>query len=214
MIDPISWNFSWPYILTAFIGGYSIGSVPFGLIFTKLSGLGDIREIGSGNIGATNVLRTGKKGIAAATLLADILKGAFAALVGTLFGPDIAVVSALGAFLGHLFPVWLKFKGGKGVATAIGIILALSWTSGLIAIIVWLITAILLRYSSLAALFAALVTPFAAWWLSTPQFTELFALISVLIWLKHYSNISRLLTGRETKIGSTSSSRDEGINKN
>ena len=214
MIDPISWNFSWPYILTAFIGGYSIGSVPFGLIFTKLSGLGDIREIGSGNIGATNVLRTGKKGIAAATLLADILKGAFAALVGALFGPDIAVVSALGAFLGHLFPVWLKFKGGKGVATAIGIILALSWTSGLIAIIVWLITAILLRYSSLAALFAAIVTPFAAWWLSTPQFTELFALISVLIWLKHYSNISRLLTGRETKIGSTSSSRDEGINKN
>ena len=214
MIDPISWNFAWPYILTAFIGGYSIGSVPFGLVFTKLSGLGDIRDIGSGNIGATNVLRTGKKGIAAATLLADILKGAFAALVGALFGPDIAVVSALGAFLGHLFPVWLKFKGGKGVATAIGIILALSWTSGLIAIIVWLITAILLRYSSLAALFAALVTPFAAWWLSTPQFTELFALISVLIWLKHYSNISRLLTGREAKIGSNSSSRNEGVNEN
>ena len=112
MIDPISWNFSWPYILTAFIGGYSIGSVPFGLVFTKLSGLGDIRDIGSGNIGATNVLRTGKKGIAAATLLADILKGAFAALAGALFGPDIAVVSALGALLGHLFPVCLKFIGG------------------------------------------------------------------------------------------------------
>jgi len=130
VIDPISWGYSWPYILTAFIGGYSIGSVPFGLLFTKMSGLGDIREIGSGNIGATNVLRTGKKGIAAATLSADIIKGVFAALIGTQFGPDIAVVAALGAFLGHLFPIWLKFQGGKGVATAIGIIFALSWQTG------------------------------------------------------------------------------------
>jgi len=214
LIDPISWNFSWPYILTAFIGGYSVGSVPFGLIFTKLSGLGDIREIGSGNIGATNVLRTGKKGIAAATLFADVLKGAFAALVGAQFGPDIAVVSALGSFLGHLFPIWLKFKGGKGVATAIGIIFTLSWTTGFVAITVWLITAILLRYSSLAALLAALATPIFSWWLSTPQYTELFVLISILIWLKHYSNIGRLLTGREAKIGSTSAPRNEKIHKN
>ena len=159
MIDPISWSFSLPYILTAFMGGYSIGSVPFGLIFTKMFGLGDIRNIGSGNIGATNVLRTGKKGVAAATLLADILKGVFATLIGIQFGPDIAIVAALGAFLGHLFPVWLKFKGGKGVATAIGIILALSWQTGFVAILVWLLTAFLFRYSSLAALLGAITAP-------------------------------------------------------
>ncbi len=201
MIDPISWNFAWPYLLTAFIGGYSIGAIPFGLIFTKLSGAGDIRDIGSGNIGATNVLRTGKKGVAAATLLADILKGAFATLLGKMFGPDIAVLAATGAFLGHLFPIWLKFKGGKGVATAIGIILSLSWSSGLIAIGVWVMTALLFRYSSLAALLAAIAAPFSAWWLSSPQFTELFILISTLIWIRHHSNIRRLLIGKESKIG-------------
>ena len=202
MIDPISWSFSWPYILTAFMGGYSIGSVPFGLIFTKMFGLGDIRNIGSGNIGATNVLRTGKKGVAAATLLADVLKGVFASLIGTQFGPDIAIVAALGAFLGHLFPVWLKFKGGKGVATAIGIILALSWQTGFVAISVWLLTAILFRYSSLAALLGAITAPLAAWWLTTPQFMEFFLVISFLIWAKHYHNIRRLFSGQETKIGS------------
>ena len=201
MIDPISWNFAWPYLLTAFIGGYSIGAIPFGLIFTKLSGAGDIRDIGSGNIGATNVLRTGKRGVAAATLLADILKGAFATLLGKMFGPDIAVLAATGAFLGHLFPIWLKFKGGKGVATAIGIILSLSWSSGLIAIGVWVMTALLFRYSSLAALLAAIAAPFSAWWLSSPQFTELFILISTLIWIRHHSNIRRLLIGKESKIG-------------
>tara|TARA_A100001037_G_scaffold254525_1_gene239663 strand:- start:1711 stop:2352 length:642 start_codon:yes stop_codon:yes gene_type:complete len=201
VIDPISWNFAWPYLLTAFIGGYSIGAIPFGLIFTKLSGAGDIRDIGSGNIGATNVLRTGKKGVAAATLLADILKGAFATLLGKMFGPDIAVLAATGAFLGHLFPIWLKFKGGKGVATAIGIILSLSWSSGLIAIGVWVMTALLFRYSSLAALLAAIAAPFSAWWLSSPQFTELFILISTLIWIRHHSNIRRLLIGKESKIG-------------
>ncbi len=204
MIDPISWGYSWPYILTAFIGGYSIGSVPFGLLFTKMSGLGDIREIGSGNIGATNVLRTGKKGIAAATLSADIIKGVFAALIGTQFGPDIAVIAALGAFLGHLFPVWLKFQGGKGVATAIGIILTLSWQTGLIAISVWLLAAVLLRYSSLAALLGAIAAPIAAWWMATPQLVEFFAVIAILIWIRHFANIKRLLKGDETKIGSTS----------
>jgi len=200
MIDPISWSFSWPYILTAFIGGYSIGSVPFGLIFAKLFGLGDIRSIGSGNIGVTNVLRTGKKGAAAATLIADILKGVIASLIGTIFGPDIAIVAGLGAFLGHLFPVWLRFKGGKGVATAIGIILTLSWQTGLIAISVWLLTAILFRFSSLAALLGAISAPLAAWWLTTPQITEFFILISVLIWAKHFPNIRRLISGQETKI--------------
>ena len=200
MIDPISWSFSWPYILTAFIGGYSIGSVPFGLIFAKLFGLGDIRSIGSGNIGATNVLRTGKKGAAAATLIADILKGVIASLIGTLFGPDIAIVAGLGAFLGHLFPVWLRFKGGKGVATAIGIILTLSWQTGLIAISVWLLTAILFRFSSLAALLGAISAPLAAWWLTTTQITEFFILISVLIWAKHFPNIQRLISGQVTKI--------------
>ena len=204
MIDPISWGYSWPYILTAFIGGYSIGSVPFGLLFTKMSGLGDIREVGSGNIGATNVLRTGKKGIAAATLFADIIKGVFAALLGTQFGPDIAVVAALGAFLGHLFPVWLKFQGGKGVATAIGIILALSWQTGLAAIGVWLLAAALFRYSSLAALLGAIAAPIAALWLTTPQLVEFFAVVTILIWIRHYANIKRLLKGDEAKIGSKS----------
>ena len=200
MIDPISWSFSWPYILTAFIGGYSIGSVPFGLIFAKLFGLGDIRSIGSGNIGATNVLRTGKKGAAAATLIADILKGVMATLIGMLFGPDIGIVAGLGAFLGHLFPVWLRFKGGKGVATAIGIILTISWETALVAILVWLLTAVLSRLSSLAALLGAISAPLAAWWLTTPQITEFFLLISVLIWAKHFSNIRRLIAGKETKI--------------
>ncbi len=200
MIDPISWSFSWPYIITAFIGGYSIGSVPFGLIFAKLFGLGDIRNIGSGNIGATNVLRTGKKGVAAATLIADILKGVMATLIGMLFGPDIGIVAGLGAFLGHLFPVWLRFKGGKGVATAIGIILTISWETALVAILVWLLTAVLSRLSSLAALLGAISAPLAAWWLTTPQITEFFLLISVLIWAKHFSNIRRLIAGKETKI--------------
>ena len=178
--------------------------MPFGLLFTKMSGLGDIREIGSGNIGATNVLRTGKKGIAAATLSADIIKGAFAALIGTQFGPDIAVVAALGAFLGHLFPVWLKFQGGKGVATAIGIILALSWQTGLVALGVWLLAAAVFRYSSLAALLGAVAAPIAAWWLATPQLIEFFAIVTILIWLRHHANIKRLLKGDETKIGSKS----------
>ncbi|MGB0576479.1 MAG: glycerol-3-phosphate 1-O-acyltransferase PlsY [Alphaproteobacteria bacterium] len=200
MIDPISWGYSWPYIFTAFLGGYSIGSVPFGLLFTKMSGLGDIRDIGSGNIGATNVLRTGKKGIAAATLLADIIKGAFAALIGSMFGPDIAVVAALGAFLGHLFPVWLKFQGGKGVATAIGIIFALSWQVGFVTIGIWLLAALLFRYSSLAALLGAIAAPVAAWWLATPQLVEFFAVITVLVWIRHHANIKRLLNGDESKI--------------
>ncbi len=200
MIDPISWGYSWPYIFTAFLGGYSIGSVPFGLLFTKMSGLGDIRDIGSGNIGATNVLRTGKKGIAAATLFADIIKGAFAALIGSMFGPDIAVVAALGAFLGHLFPVWLKFQGGKGVATAIGIIFALSWQVGFVTIGIWLLAALLFRYSSLAALLGAIAAPVAAWWLATPQLVEFFAVITVLVWIRHHANIKRLLNGDESKI--------------
>ena len=167
-------------------------------------GLGDIRNIGSGNIGATNVLRTGNKGVAAATLIADVLKGFTASLIGMQFGPDIAIVAALGAFLGHLFPIWLKFKGGKGVATAIGIILALSWQTGLVAISVWLLTAILFRFSSLAALLGAITAPLAAWWLTTPQITEFFILISFLIWAKHFPNIQRLLSGQETRIGSKS----------
>ena len=178
--------------------------MPFGLLFTKMSGLGDIREIGSGNIGATNVLRTGKKGIAAATLSADIIKGVFAALIGTQFGPDIAVVAALGAFLGHLFPIWLKFQGGKGVATAIGIIFALSWQTGFIAIGIWVLAAALFRYSSLAALFGAVAAPIAAWWSATPQLAEFFAVIAILIWIRHHANIKRLIKGDETKIGSKS----------
>ena len=131
MIDPISWEFAWPYLLAALAGGYFLGAIPFGLILTRLAGLGDVRNIGSGNIGATNVLRTGRKGLAAFTLALDTGKGAAAVLIGAYYGPDMMIVAALGALIGHLFPVWLKFRGGKGVATAAGLMLALALAGGL-----------------------------------------------------------------------------------
>ena len=201
MIHPISWEFSWPYLLTALAGGYLLGAIPFGLILTKLAGLGDLRNIGSGNIGATNVLRTGRKGLAAFTLALDTGKGAAAVLIGAYYGPDMMIVAALGALIGHLFPVWLKFHGGKGVATAAGLMLALAWPAALISIAIWLFFAMTFRYSSLAALIATLCIPPLSYWLSTPQIAEFSILLTLLIWYRHIPNIRRLLNGTETRIG-------------
>jgi len=201
LIDPISWSYSWPYIAVALACGYLLGSVPFGLLLTRFAGLGDIRRIGSGNIGATNVLRTGRKSLAAATLLLDAGKGALTVMLGDLYGPDIAIVAGLGAMLGHLFPVWLRFHGGRGVATALGVILALSWQAGLAALMVWIAVAALFRYSSLAALVAAAAAPVIAWFIATQQLAEFFALIAVLVWMRHAGNIRRLIRGEESRIG-------------
>jgi acyl phosphate:glycerol-3-phosphate acyltransferase len=201
MPDPISWSFSWPFYALALAFGYLLGSIPFGLIVTKIAGTGDIRQIGSGNIGATNVLRTGRKGLAAATLLGDLLKGTVAVLVAALWGPWTAIIAGLGAFLGHLFPVWLKFKGGKGVATYIGVLLALSWKAFLVFAALWLAVAWLTRYSSLAALVAALAVPLALLFFGQREEAELFALMSLLVFVMHRANIRRLIAGTEGRIG-------------
>jgi glycerol-3-phosphate acyltransferase PlsY len=191
----------WPYLLAVLFAGYLLGSIPFGLILTRLAGLGDIRRIGSGNIGATNVLRTGNKALAAATLLLDGAKGAAAVLVAQhLYGPDAAIVAGAGAFLGHLFPVWLRFRGGKGVATTIGIFLAIAWPVGLIACAAWLLVALLSRYSSLAALIAVAAAPVAAWFLANHQTAGLALFLAVVVWQRHHENIGRLLKGRESRI--------------
>ena len=193
--------------LVAFVLGYLCGSVPFGVLLTQLAGAPDVRSIGSGNIGATNVLRTGNKALAAATLLGDILKGTVAVLfIDYFFGREPAMCAALGAFLGHLFPVWLKFKGGKGVATYIGLLLGLEWPAAIAFCAIWLAIAALTRYSSLAALIASAVTPFFLWWRGHNAEASLFALISILLWVMHRSNIERLLHGAESKIGSSSQS--------
>lgn len=201
MPDPLGdLSYTWPF-LAAVVLGYLLGSTPFGLILTRLAGLGDIRAIGSGNIGATNVLRTGNKALAALTLLLDGGKGAAAVLLGANFGPDIAVLAGGGAFVGHLFPVWLKFAGGKGVATFLGVMLASAWPVGLLACVTWLVVAALFRYSSLAALIAAVASPAYAWWLADPQRAELAAFMAVLVLIRHHANIRRLLKGEEPKIG-------------
>ncbi|MFQ6018899.1 MAG: glycerol-3-phosphate 1-O-acyltransferase PlsY [Kiloniellaceae bacterium] len=206
MPDPISWEFSGPYLLAALAGGYLLGSIPFGLLIGHLGGLGDIRKIGSRNIGATNVLRSGRKGLAAATLLLDGGKGAGAVLLAGLWGPDPQLMAALGAVLGHMFPVWLKFKGGKGVATALGVLLAIAWPVGAAACATWLLIAALLRYSSLAALVALAASPLSAWLvLADLQLVELTSILAVLVWLRHHANIRRLLKGEEPKIGRESS---------
>ncbi|AZO14546.1 glycerol-3-phosphate 1-O-acyltransferase PlsY [Mesorhizobium sp. M2A.F.Ca.ET.043.05.1.1] len=185
----------------ALVFGYLLGSIPFGLLITRAAGLGDVRNIGSGNIGATNVLRTGNKGLAAATLLLDALKGTAAALIAGHFSPDFGLLAGFGAFLGHLFPVWLGFKGGKGVATYLGVLLGLAWQGMLVFAVVWLAMAFLFRYSSLAALAAAVIVPIALYFISTPQIAGLFAVMSLIVIIKHHANISRLLAGTEGKIG-------------
>jgi len=182
--------------------GYLSGSIPFGLLITRRAGTADLRSIGSGNIGATNVLRTGRKGLAAATLACDMLKGTFAVLlVRHLFGDDAAIAAGLGAFLGHIFPVWLKFKGGKGVATYIGVLLGLWWPAALIFCAIWLAVAFLSRYSSLAALVASASIPPLLLWLQQMPLAALFAILSAILWFKHRANIRRLMDGSEGKIG-------------
>jgi len=202
MLHPIAWSHSLPYDAAAFVFGYLLGSIPFGLVLTRLAGTQDLRSIGSGNIGATNVLRTGRKGLAAATLILDALKGTVAVLVaGHVGGTDLAVLAALGAFLGHLFPAWLKFSGGKGVATFIGLLIGLVWQGALVFCLVWLAVAVITRYSSLAALVASLLTIAFLWFDNYPQQAVLFALLAVLMWAKHHTNIRRLVAGTEGKIG-------------
>jgi len=202
MPDPISWAFSWPYILAVFLFGYLLGSIPFGLVITRFAGLGDIRSIGSGNIGTTNVLRTGRKSLAALTLLGDALKGTIAVLVVShFFGTEMAITAGLGAFLGHLFPIWLRFKGGKGVATYLGVLLGLYWPAALLFACVWLLVAAIFRYSSLSALTASLATPIVLYGVDLVQMAEMFLFLTLLLWLKHHENIRRLLKGAETKIG-------------
>jgi glycerol-3-phosphate acyltransferase PlsY len=186
----------------AFVFGYLLGSIPFGLLLTRLAGGPDLRTIGSGNIGATNVLRTGRKGLAAATLACDMLKGTAAVLIVAHFaGHQAALAAGLGAFLGHLFPVWLKFKGGKGVATYIGLLVGLAWPGALIFCAIWLAVAIASRYSSLAALIASALTPCALWLMGSASAAGLFLLLSLLLWIMHRANIRRLLDGSEGKIG-------------
>ena len=203
MPDPISWEFAWPYLAAALLGGYLLGSIPFGLVLTRIAGLGDIRAIGSGNIGTTNVLRTGRKGLAAATLLLDGGKGAAAVLIAGLWGPDTALAAGFGALLGHLFPVWLTFKGGKGVATALGVLLAIGWPVGVAACLTWLAVALLFRLSSLSALVSLALSPVFAWlFMKDLQLVQFMAFIAVLVWLKHHANIRRLLKGEEPRIGS------------
>lgn len=194
------WSYLWPFAIGAGLA-YLLGSIPFGLVLTKLAGYGDIRSIGSGNIGATNVLRTGNKVLALLTVLLDAGKGAAAVLIAEQFGPDMAAYAAAFAFLGHLFPIWIGFKGGKGVATSGGILLAYAWPVGLAALATWLAVAVLTRYSSLAALAAALLAPLYAWLLTREfQPTEVVAFLGLLIILRHHANIRRLLRGEEGKI--------------
>jgi glycerol-3-phosphate acyltransferase PlsY len=191
--------------IAVFLFGYLCGSVPFGVLLTRIAGTEDLRSIGSGNIGATNVLRTGRKALAAATLIGDMLKGTVAALtVLWLFNRNLALIAGLGAFLGHLFPVWLRFKGGKGVATYIGILLALAWPIALAFCAVWLAAAAISRYSSLAALVASLATPPALLAMGSFHEAILFAFLTMTLWIKHRDNIVRLVQGTESKIGQTS----------
>jgi len=191
-----------PLYLLAAAFGYLLGSIPFGLLITRFAGTEDIRSIGSGNIGATNVLRTGRKSLAAATLVCDALKGTIPVVVmGMLGGPTAAMIAASGAFLGHLFPVWLGFKGGKGVATYIGVMFGLFWPAGLVFCIAWIATAFASRYSSASALIASVVTPVFLSWMDVPHFAALAAVLTVLLWIMHRENIQRLLNGTEGKIG-------------
>jgi len=192
-----------PFVLDllVFALGYLLGAIPFGLLLTRAAGAGDIRSIGSGNIGATNVLRTGRKDLAAATLLLDAAKGAAAVLLAGLFAPQAVTIAALGAFVGHIASFWLGFRGGKGVATFLGALVALYWPAGLAACAVWLGAAAIWRYSSLAALLASLAAPLLLWAFGRGDQALVMALMAALLWWKHSENISRLLAGAESRIG-------------
>jgi len=192
----------WPVMLGALAMSYVLGSIPFGLLLTRLTGGPDIRDIGSGNIGATNVLRTGRKGLAAATLVGDMLKGTAAVLLARyLFGAEAAIAGGFGAFAGHLFPIWLGFKGGKGVATFIGVLLGFSWIAVLIFAAIWIGVAAVTRYSSLSGLLACVAAPAVLWALGKPEAAALFLVMAVLVIIMHRANIARLIAGTETKIG-------------
>ena len=189
-------------LLIALAFGYLCGSIPFGLLLTRAAGMGDVRAIGSGNIGATNVLRTGRKDLAAATLLLDALKGTAAVLIANaLAGRDAALVAGLGAFLGHVFPVWLKFRGGKGVATFLGVLLGLSWPAAVVFALVWLAVAAATRYSSAAALAASALSPVVIAFLAPGRFVVVVAMMALIVWWTHRENIHRLRGGLESRIG-------------
>ena len=190
-------------LLAAGLIGYLLGSIPFGLLLTRLAGYGDIRRIGSGNIGATNVLRTGSKGMAALTLLLDLAKGWAAVVIGQAWGGEAALVAAGCVIIGHTFPVWLGFRGGKGLATAFGVVIALTWPVALVAALVWLATALFLRYSSLAALVASVIAAVLAPFFSDGPTAVLVAGIALLIILRHHANIRRLIAGTESRISLT-----------
>jgi len=189
-------------LIAAAVFGYLLGSIPFGLLLTRAAGLGDVRKIGSGNIGATNVLRTGNKKLAAATLLLDALKGTVAVIIAARWSHDAALAAGLGAFIGHLYPIWLGFKGGKGVATYLGVLFGLSGLGALAFAVTWLLVAFVSRYSSLAALTAAIVVPIALYMIDMPKAAGLLALMSLIVFVRHLANISRLLAGTESRIGS------------
>ena len=201
MPDPLGdFSFTWP-LYAAFLAAYLLGSVPFGLLLTRLAGAGDLRQVGSGNIGATNVLRTGRKGLAALTLLLDAGKGAAAvAVAGHWFGPSMAVFAALGVVVGHIAPVWLRFRGGRGVATAFGVLFVFAWPVGIAAAVVWLAAAALFRYSSLAAILAIGSSPAWAWALVGAAEAEVAGLIAIAVIARHAGNIRRLLKGEESRI--------------
>ena len=202
-------------IIASVLIGYLLGSIPFGVLLTRFFGAGDLRQIGSGNIGATNVLRTGRKGLAAATLLGDMLKGTVAVLVvATLVGSDFTLLAGLTAFFGHLFPVWLRFKGGKGVATYLGVTLALVWPAALGFAALWLLTAFISRYSSLSALVASLVSPLISLYLYGLPIAVTLYFMTVVLWWMHRANIARLLNGTEGRIGSKNERPSGGTQTN
>jgi len=210
MLHPTQWSLGLPSevaALSALALGYLLGSIPFGLVVTRLAGTTDIRRIGSGNIGATNVLRTGRKELAAATLIGDTLKGSAAVLLASaLWGKDEALIAGFGAFVGHLFPLWLRFRGGKGVATYLGIVLGLApWPGAVAFAVIWIVVAALSGYSSLAALIASAATPAVLWAGNDRETAVLFIVLTLLIVIRHRTNIARLVTGTEGKIGANSS---------
>ncbi len=202
MPDILTWQLGPLPTLLSLAFGYLLGSIPFGLILTRMAGLGDVRQIGSGNIGATNVLRTGNKKLAAATLLLDALKGTAAAAIASRWGLEAGIAAGFAAFLGHLFPAWLGFKGGKGVATYLGVLLGLVPIVLAVFAAIWLAVAFISRYSSLAALVAMLVVPVVLWFLGNEEVALLFAVMSAISWWKHRANIARLINGTESRIGS------------